>query len=840
MAGESRIAQALGNRQVNPSSGNLQIGTRATYNPAQIQADPYAGQKESQLAKIFETTSTLIATGKKISDEHTRIKEEEYNPIVQRYLNENDRISFRKLMINNNIPEMEDPIFRKVLYRTLGTQAAFDIDKEMSELLSTGKLDILTENEVFEMRADKVNKLRERAWEDYGISPNDPIFSQGLATQVVERNNALKGAYIDRRSAIARNQAKNAFTEGANQLIRSRIPAAGKALGAYVVNGYLDGLSGDVGATQGFVAQITSGMAMQGYPKEELEAFWNTTLADGTKLGSLIDVENQQKYIEFSESRRLGADVENRAAFTAKMNQLEFTEDIDGAIKETAELKDRVGKMQGGFATQQYSELEALEKRLYTKKTQLLEQQRKDELKAADAKLKQTHLVTDMLAKAEGLDVNFSPAYYAASKEDKAIAAQLVNQQIEDDPSIEPLEKLRMKVRLANGDPDGFFAEAMHTQTLRANTVLRTLAAGEQLSEEQNRELANTLGFVKELPAEASQFMDEDSYRNFVWMNRSRELGLPQQAVARTLLEIQNDEQKDPAIRYQRQEEYRKAVLDDPEGLKYFSSGMSTDQIEDSRVYWSILRGSGMNPAQAAKETQKYVKDNYYTLGNSTLWGQSQANIIIPNKWLALEGRPDEIKINQDFLTSVIHEKFGKGNTDSLVVEKGSGDDVLTIRSLIDDSPNGTITIPKSAFYSNYDEVKDLEALQIEENVREVIKASEEAKASEEVNIAKIEKKNTQIYKRKLRKAKRNKVRQEKDYRDFLKWRVVQGLATEAESKEYYKYKGMTPEQIVAQKDKEYEELIADIPTAPTITFETKEQAERRRQRLATDALNNR
>lgn len=785
MAGESRIAQALGNRVVNPSSGNLQIGTRATYNPAQIQADTYAGQKESRLAKAFETAGTLIATGKKIQDEQDRIKEEDYNPIVQRYLNENDRIGFRKLMLNNNIPEMEDPIFRKVLYRTLGTQAAFDIDKEMSEMLSTGKLDMLTENEVFEMRAEKVNKLREKTWEDYGISSNDPIFSQGLASQVVERNNALKGAYIDRRSVIARNQAKNAFTEGANQLIRARLPAAGKALGAYVVNGYLDGLSGDVGATQGFVSQITSGMAMQGYPKEELEALWNTTLADGTKLGSLIDAENQQKYIEFSESRRLGADVENRAAMTAKMNQLEFTEDIDGAIIEAAELKERIGKMQGGFATQQYSEVEALEKRLLNKKTQMLDQQRKDELKAADSKIKQSHLVTDMLAKAEGLDANFSPAYYAASKEDKAAAAQLVNQQIDDDPSIDFTEKLRKKVRLATGDPDGFFAEAMHTQTARASGVLRTLAAGEPISEEQNRELANTLGFVRELPAEASQFMDSDSFRNFTWMNRSRELGISQQATAKALLDMAESEQGSPELSFQKREEFRKMAMEDPAGLKYLISNMDATTEEDARTYWSIMRASGMPPALAAKETNKYIKDNYYTLGNPTTWGQSQANIIIPNKWLALEGRPDEIKINQDFLTATITEKFGASSTDNLIVDKGVGDNVLTIRSLIDDSPNGTLTISKEAFYSNYDKVKDTEATLMEDNVKQSL----QAQAKEEANIAQIERRNNWNYERRVRAQERKDARRQRELRSFLKWRVVNGLATPQEQAEYEQLK---------------------------------------------------
>lgn len=808
MAGESRIAQALGSRSVNPSSGNLQIGTRATYNPAQINADPMAGQKESQLARVFDSVNKLIATGKKISDESDKQKEQDYNPVVQRLLNENDRIGFRKLVLNNGIPEMEDPIFRKVLYRTLGTQAAFSIDKEMSELLASGKLDMLTQDEVFQMRADKINKLREQTWDEYGISNNDPTFSQGLASQVVERTNALEGAYIDRRSVIARNQAKNAFTEGANQLIRSRMPAAGKALGAYFVNGYLDGLSGDIGATQGFASQITTGMAMQGYAKEELEDFWNTTLADGTKIGSLIDAENQQKFIEFSESRRLGADVENRAAFTAKLNQLEFTNDIDGAILEAAEMKDRVGKMQGGFASQQYSEVEALEKRLLNKKTQMLEQQRKDELKAADSKIKQSHLVTDMLAKADGLDANFSPAYYAASKEDKAQAAQLVNQQIDDDPSIDFTEKLRKKVRLATGDPDGFFAEAMRTQTIRASGVIRTIAAGEQISEEQNRELANTLGFVRELPAEASQFMDEDSYRNFTWLNRSRELGISQQATAKALLEIQNDEQKDPAIRYQRQDEYRKAVLDDPDGLKYFSTGMSTDQIEDSRIYWSILRGSGLAPAQAAKETQKYVKDNYYTLGKSTVWGQSQANIIIPNKWLSLEGRPDEIKINQDFLTKTITTKFGADNTDNLIVTKGTGDDVLRIQSLIDDTTDGTLVISKDSFFSNYDSVKKQEAESIEEMVKESVKA----KVAEEANIAQIERRNDWNYNRRTAANRRGEVRKQREFMKDLAWRVSSGLASESEKAEYAKYKGMTPEEVIEAREREYESLISDIP----------------------------
>lgn len=835
MAGESRIAQALGSRSVNPSSGNLQIGTRATYNPAQINADPMAGQKESQLARVFDSVNKLIATGKKISDESDKQKEQDYNPVVQRLLNENDRIGFRKLVLNNGIPEMEDPIFRKVLYRTLGTQAAFSIDKEMSELLASGKLDMLTQDEVFQMRADKVNKLREQTWDEYGISNNDPTFSQGLASQVVERTNALEGAYIDRRSVIARNQAKNAFTEGANQLIRSRMPAAGKALGAYFVNGYLDGLSGDIGATQGFASQITTGMAMQGYAKEELEDFWNTTLADGTKIGSLIDAENQQKFIEFSESRRLGADVENRAAFTAKLNQLEFTNDIDGAIREAAEMKDRVGKMQGGFATQQLFEIEALEKRLLSKKAHQLEQQRIKTLKDASSSDKQAHLVTDMLAKADGLDANFSPAYYAASKEDKAAAAQLVNQQIDDDPSIDFTEKLRKKVRLATGDPDGFFAEAMRTQTIRASGVIRTIAAGEQISEEQNRELANTLGFVKELPAEASQFMDEDSYRNFVWMNRSRELNISQQATAKALLEIQNDEQKDPAIRYQRQDEYRKAVLDDPEGLKYFSTGMSTDQIEDSRIYWSILRGSGLAPAQAAKETQKYVKDNYYTLGKSTVWGQSQANIIIPNKWLSLEGRPDEIKINQEFLTQTITSKFGADNTDNLIVDKGTGDNVLIVRSLIDDSKDGTLVIPKDAFFRNYDSVKQAEADSIEESVKESLKA----KAKEESDITQIETRNKWNYKRRVAASERKDIRVQREIMSDLKWKVANGLASESEIAEYNKYKGLTPKQILDKKEEEYRDLISDIPLAPTTTFESKEKAEGRRLRMVNEALNN-
>ncbi|QHJ80093.1 MAG: hypothetical protein [Caudoviricetes sp.] len=785
MAGESRIAQALGNRAMSSSTANLQVGTRATYNPAQIQADPTAGQKESRLAKAFETAGTLIASGKKIADENDRIKEETYNPVVQRYLNENDRVGFRKLMMNNNIPEMEDPIFRKVLYRTLGTQAAFDIDKDMSELLVSGKLDMLTESEVFEMRADKVNKLRENAWESYGISAGDSIFSQGLATQVVERNNALKGAYIDRRSAIARNQAKNAFTEGANSLIRARMPAAGKALGAYVVNGYLDGLSGDVGATQGFVSQITSGMAMQGYPKEELEALWNTTLSDGTKLGSLIDAENQQKYIEFSESRRLGADVDNRAALNAKMNQLEFTEDIDSALQEASELKESIGKMQGGFATQQYAEAEALEKRLLNKKTEMLDQQRKDELKAADSKIKQSQLTTDMLAKGEGLDVNFSAAYYAASKEDKAAAAQAVNQQIDDDPSINFTEKLRRKVRLATGDPDGFFAEAMHTQTVRSSGVLRTLAAGEPVSEEQNRELATTLGFVKELPAEASQFMDSDSYRNFVWMNRSRELGLSQQATAKALLDMAESEQGSPELAFQKREEFRKMANEDPAGLKYLISNMDTTTEEDARTYWSIMRANGMPPAQAAKETNKYIKDNYYTLGNATSWGQSQANIIIPNKWLSLEGRPDEIKINQDFLTATITSKFGTSGTDNLIVSKGSGDNVITIRSLIDDSKDGTLTITKDALFSNYDSVKDSEAISMEENV----KASLKAKETEDKSIAQIEKRNEWNFERRTRAAEYKEKRRQRERKSFLKWRVVNGLASPEEQAQYEQLK---------------------------------------------------
>ena len=833
MAGESRIAQALGSRSVNPNSGNLQVGTRATYNPAQINPDPYAGQKESQLAKVFDAVGSLIATGKKMKTENDKLKEENFNPIVQRYLNENDRIGFRKLMLNNGVPEMEDPIFRKVLYRTLGTQAAFDIDKEMSEMLASGKLDMLTESEVFQMRAEKVNKLREKTWEDYGISSNDPTFSQGLASQVVERNNALKGAYIDRRSAIARNQAKNAFTEGANQLIRSRMPAAGKALGAYFVNGYLDGLSGDIGATQGFASQITTGMTMQGYAKEELEDFWNTTLADGTKIGSLIDAENQQKFIEFSESRRLSADVENRAAFTSKLNQLEFTEDIDGAIREAAELKDRVGKMQGGFATQQYAEVESLEKRLLSKKAHQLEQQQIKALKDAASTDKQAHLVTDYWAKANGEAAYFSSAYYAASPEVKAAAAQEVNQQIDDDPSITPLEKYRKKARLAAGDPDGFFAEAISSQVIRASGVIRTLAAGETISEEQNRELANTLGFVKELPAEASQLIDPDSYRNFVWMNRSRELGISSQATARALLEIQNDEQKDPAIRYQRQDEYRKAVLDDPEGLKYFSSGMSTDQIEDSRIYWSILRGSGLAPAQAAKETQKYVKDNYYTLGKSTTWGQSQANIIIPNKWLSLEGRPDEIKINQDFLTQTITSKFGADNTDNLIVTKGSGDDVLTIRSLIDDSKDGTLTITKDAFFSNYDRAKEEEAILVEDSVKQSL----QARTKEEDDIAQTEKRNNWNYNRRVAAASRKEERQQREHMNYLKWRVANNLATSDEMAEYTKYKDMTPSEILKAKEESYKELISDIPTTPTTVFESKEEAERKRKLLVEKSL---
>lgn len=783
MAGESRIAQALGSRQIQ-RTGNLQVGSAANYNAANIQPDQFAGQRESQLAKAFGDVGTIVQQGTNLIQQSNKRKEEEFNPMVERYLNEHGRVGFRKLMLNNEVPEMEDPIFRKVLYKTLGTQAAFDIDREMSDMLSSGKLDTLTQPEIFELRAERVAKIRDNLWDDYNITNGDPTFSEGLASQIVQRNQALSAAYMDRRSAIARNQAKASFTEGANQLIRSDIPEAGKALGAYMVNGYLDGLSGDVNQTQGFVAQVTAGMAMQGYPKEELEAFWNTTLEDGTTLGSLLDAENQQKYTELAESRRLGFRVENRTKLNDAMNRLEFSEDTEMALQEVRQLKSQVGKAQGGFASNEYAQLEALEKRILNGQAQALDKQKVQIQKDAVKAETQEHLKRDMLARAEGSDVNFSPNYYNASKEDKAAAAQAVNQMIDDDPAMDYIEKYRRKARLASGDPDGYFAEAMKTQELRSASTLKTLAAGQPLSEEQEKELSTMLGFVKELPSEAAQQLDPDSYRQFTWMNRARELGLPQTDVAKAMLDVIESDKRSPELMMQRRQEFQQAATQDPKGLAKMINNMDARTEEDAREYWSILRTSGMSPAQAASETNKYIKDNYYTLSNSKLFGEANSNIVIPNQWLALDARPDEIKLNQDFLTAQIQEKFGSDSSSLRITKGGTGEDddpaVLTIRDIAVDGAAGTHVLLRSDFEANYDLQKQLEAEGYETQLREAANRRDEDEAKK----AQIERRNDWNIQRREASERRAEKRQRKKYIQELRYRKAAGTATQEQLQE--------------------------------------------------------
>ena len=760
MAGGSRIEQALGQRVMsNPES--LRVGIASRVQGATQQVDMTKANKASQLAKAFSSAGSIY---NQVHERVQKDREDQYDKTISRLMTENSPEQFRQLMQDNQVPQMDDPVFRKALYFKLGSQAAFDVDKEISERISKGEFDGKTKEDVFKARSEAVNNLRKSAWETYGFSPDDPTFSEGLSNQALQRNVAITEAFTGRRSEVMKNQAYSTYMEGAKGIIDSGSPDLGSALGAYVQSNYIDGMSGDLQMTKSSAVAISTAMAEKGVPYEQLEAFWDTRLRDGVQVGSMVDPTMRQKLKEHSESRLLGSNVQNRAALMTTLSRMSVMQDVDAAIDQSEQLLMQIGQAQGGYATEQYMMVEQTRNALVEKRARALEKEKVEAEKQAASDYRVANVVTNMEAAVEGEDTNMPPGYWNAKPEERAAAAQQINQMIEDDPQLSPEDKLTKKVRLAITDPNGFFAEAMNVQVSRSNGAVRALAETGEMSEVQQKELASTLGLVRTQPQLAAQVMDKDTYRQFAWLNRSRELGLDPRYTAKVLMDEQ-EAAKSPELYAQRRAEFQAAATKDNQGLAKFINVLPADAEEDVRTYYMINQASGMPAGQNAKETNKYFKDNYMTL--ETNGWSSNTTAVIPNEWLYVSGWKDETKRNQDYVKKQVE---ALGGADNVVIQRGQGrqdesDVKLKIQKLNDDSPAGTVYVTEYDLLKNY---ADIDA----ENVKQNRKVLEE-KEKEVRQIVDRNEWNTQ--RRQAAESRKNK-RETRKRLEYLRYKKAQGL----------------------------------------------------------------
>lgn len=760
MAGGSRIEQALGQRVMsNPES--LRVGIASRVQGATQQVDMTKANKASQLAKAFSSAGSIY---NQVHERVQKDREDQYDKTISRLMTENSPEKFRQLMQDNQVPQMDDPVFRKALYFKLGSQAAFDVDKEISERIAKGEFDGKTKEDVFKARSEAVNNLRKSAWETYGFSPDDPTFSEGLSNQALQRNVAITEAFTGRRSEVMKNQAYSTYMEGAKGIIDSGSPDLGAALGAYVQSNYIDGMSGDLQMTKSSAVAISSAMAEKGVPYEQLEAFWDTRLRDGVQVGSMVDPTMRQKLKEHSESRLLGSNVQNRAALMTTLSRMSVMQDVDAAIDQSEQLMLQIGQAQGGYATEQYMMVEQTRNALVEKRARALEKEQVEAEKQAASDYRVANVVTNMEAAVEGEDTNMPAGYWNAKPEERSAAAQKINQMIEDDHQLSPEDKLTKKVRLAITDPNGFFAEAMNVQVSRSNGAVRALAETGEMSEVQQKELASTLGLVRTQPQLAAQVMDKDTYRQFAWLNRSRELGLDPRYTAKVLMDEQ-EASKSPELYAQRRAEFQAAATKDNQGLAKFINVLPADAEEDVRTYYMINQASGMPAGQNAKETNKYFKDNYMTL--ETGGWSAKTTAVIPNEWLYVSGWKDETKRNQDYVKKQVE---ALGGADNVVIQRGQGrqdesDVKLKIQKLNDDSPAGTVYVTEYDLLKNY---ADIDA----ENVKQNRKVLEE-KEKEVRQIVDRNEWNTQ--RRQAAESRKNK-RETRKRLEYLRYKKAQGL----------------------------------------------------------------
>lgn len=760
MAGGSRIEQALGQRVMsNPES--LRVGIASRVQGATQQVDMTKANKSSQLAKAFSSAGSIY---NQVHERVQKDREDQYDKTISRLMTENSPEKFRQLMQDNQVPQMDDPVFRKALYFKLGSQAAFDVDKEISERIAKGEFDGKTKEDVFKARADAVNNLRKSAWETYGFSPDDPTFSEGLSNQALQRNVAITEAYTGRRSEVMKNQAYSTFMEGAKGIIDSGSPDVGSAMGAYVQSNYIDGMTGDLQMTKSGAVALSTAMAEKGVPYEQLEAFWDTRLRDGVQVGSMIDPTMRQKLKEHSESRLLGSNVQNRAALSNTLSRLSVMQDVDAAISQAEQLMMGIGQSQGGYATEQYLMVEQTRNSLVEKRARALEKEQVEAEKQAASDYRVANVVTNMEAAVEGEDTNMPSGYWNAKPEERAAAAQKVSQMIDDDPQLSPEDKLTKKVRLAITDPNGFFAEAMNVQVSRSTGAVRALAETGEMTEVQQKELASTLGLVRTQPQLAAQVMDKDTYRQFAWLNRSRELGLDPRYTAKVLMDEQ-EASKSPELYQQRRAEFQAAATKDNQGLAKFINVLPADAEEDVRTYYMINQASGMAAGQNAKETNKYFKDNYMTLDTGG-WS-NRTTSVIPNEWLYVAGWKDETKRNQDYVKKQVE---ALGGADNVVIQRGQGrqdesDVKLKIQKLNDDSPAGTVYVTEYDLLKNY---ADVDA----ENVKQNRKVLEE----KEKEVRQIVDRNEWNTQRRQAAESRKTQRETRKRLEYLRYKKAQGL----------------------------------------------------------------
>lgn len=771
MAGGSRIEQALGQRAMsNPES--LRVGIASRVQGATQQADMSKANKSSQLAQAFSNAGSIYG---QVHERVQKDREDQYDKTIGRLMTENSPEQFRQLMQDNKIPQVDDPVFSNALAFKLGSQGAFDVDSAISNRIVSGEFDGKSNEEVFKARSDAINKMRKDAHETYGFPINDAAFSEGLSNQALQRNVAITETFTGRRSEVMKNQAYSTYIEGAKSIIDSGSPDIGAALGSYITANYVDGMTGDLQMTKSSSMAISTAMAEKGVSYEQLEAFWNTRLRDGVQVGSMIDPATRQKLKEHSESRMLGSNVQNRASLSNALTRLSVMTDVDAAIDQTEQLLINLGEAQGGYATEQYMMVEQTRNALVAKRAAALEKEQIEAEKQAASDYRVANVVTNMESAVDGEDTNMPSGYWAAKPEERAEAAQKISQMIDDDPQMSPEEKLTKKVRLAITDPNGFFADAMTVQVGRSSGALRALSETGEMTDVQQKELASTLGLVRTQPQLAAQVMDKDTYRQFAWLNRSRELGLDPQYTAKVLMEEQ-EAAKSPELYAQRRAEFLAAATKDNQGLAKFINVLPADAEEDVRTYYMINQASGMAAGQNAKETNKYFKDNYMTL--ETNGWTSKTSAVIPNEWLYVSGWKDETKRNQDFVKKQVE---ALGGSDNVVVQRGMGqqddsDVKLKIQKLNDDSPGGTVFVTEYDLLKNYADIDS-------ENVKQNRKVLEE----KEKEVRKIVDRNEWNTQRREQAGSRKKARETRKRLEYLRYKKAQGLlepdgATELEA----------------------------------------------------------
>lgn len=107
----------------------------------------------------------------------------------------------RKTAISNGTLHMQDdPDTMNILRHDTGRSAAYEIENEMQNKISSGEFDGKDRKELEEYRQTRLSMISESYAKDAGIDPSDPDYQRGFNSDIVQRNAGIFDLHDQRRS----------------------------------------------------------------------------------------------------------------------------------------------------------------------------------------------------------------------------------------------------------------------------------------------------------------------------------------------------------------------------------------------------------------------------------------------------------------------------------------------------------------------------------------------------------------------------------------------------------------------------------------------------------------